>query len=369
MSRQSGAWKTPDGKVEWLADVKDGVYPNVPTTGERVKGKVTKEEGHPFGGGPSVKEWGDKHGVSEQMVNFVKKCGACGKPNAKTLPCCNACGSSLKETAVTTTPNLFTCIVYGYDAVGLSLRHQDEDLLVIDDLLALSPCHLNSIWAKDWIPDARYLFRNPVAGLKIAEKMFAACEKAYKEQFVSNEGFMKSYVKNAPENPMDLIACGFNTPPSQYQLHLQFVMMPLLPFQAGQMLKGVHFTKYRFCPIGYILESLQVAGQAGLKMDITLDTTMESIIEKMDAAGVSYEKHWEKAFGEYQNAQNSHGNWDPTAFASASGILDDEAVKKLETSDKLALQSYGRPYADGKPCVSNHYKFAKTPGTVKEFGV
>lgn len=34
-----------------------------------------------------------------------------------------------------------------------------------------------------------------------------------------------------------LVAAGFNSPPSQYQLHMQFMLPPFLPFQYWQYLK------------------------------------------------------------------------------------------------------------------------------------
>ena len=47
---------------------------------------------------------------------------------------------------------------------------------------------------------------------------------------------------------VDMVACGFNYPPSQYQLHLQFMLPPFLPFQHLMYLVGNHFTKGRFFP-------------------------------------------------------------------------------------------------------------------------
>eukprot|EP01059_Diplonema_ambulator_P007871 TRINITY_DN17396_c0_g1_i1.p1 TRINITY_DN17396_c0_g1~~TRINITY_DN17396_c0_g1_i1.p1 ORF type:complete len:412 (+),score=57.59 TRINITY_DN17396_c0_g1_i1:106-1236(+) len=367
-NKHAGAW-TSEGKVHWLGNAKNGVYPVSDSTAERCVGVVSKAEGHPFGGGPSVGEWGKKHGVCEQMVNYVRKCQGCGKPNAKTLKVCNACGDPLPD-EVTTTPNLFSCIMYGFDAVGLSIRHQDENTLVIDDLLALSPCHINAIWTRDWIPDARFLFRDPAKAREIVATMRRACETAFKENFAGRSEFVKAFVKDPPADLLDLVACGFNTPPSQYQLHLQFIMMPMIPFQAAQLAKGVHFTKFRFCPVNYILEGLQAAEKAGgLGFEITLDTPMEAIIDRLSELGISYEDHWTAAYKRYTTAQESHGNWSPENFATTLCESSPEAdVKKAETADRLLLQSYGRPYnEEGFPAAGNHYKYAKQPGEVKEF--
>lgn len=50
--------------------------------------------------------------LKTQMYNKVRKC-ACGKPNAYTLDTCNACGKSIADTPISTTPNVFMGFVYG----------------------------------------------------------------------------------------------------------------------------------------------------------------------------------------------------------------------------------------------------------------
>jgi hypothetical protein len=47
------------------------------------------------------------------MKNKVKKCPACGKPNAFTLKNCNACGEELGSVKISYTNNVFTGFIYG----------------------------------------------------------------------------------------------------------------------------------------------------------------------------------------------------------------------------------------------------------------
>eukprot|EP01060_Flectonema_neradi_P037706 TRINITY_DN7670_c3_g1_i2.p1 TRINITY_DN7670_c3_g1~~TRINITY_DN7670_c3_g1_i2.p1 ORF type:complete len:301 (+),score=50.44 TRINITY_DN7670_c3_g1_i2:262-1164(+) len=299
------------------------------------------------------------------MLNRVRKCKSCGKPNAYTLVDCNSCGDKLPD-EISHTPNLFMCIVYGFDAVGLSLRYQNTDLLVIDDLLSLSGCHINSIWARDFIPDMRALFINPKRGLVVAKAMFEATKKVFIEQFASNKKFVSDYIKDPPEDLLSLIACGFNTPPSQYQLHLQFILVPIIPFQAAQFLRGVHFTKNRFVPIDYTIDALSACADAGKLFPP--ETELSKIIDTVKEINkeVDYEIYWSRLYEKCENLQAKHSNWPASNFTQELTI-DDASAAEVANNDKLLLQSYGRPYVDGKFCANNHYSFAKEPGSVEAF--
>ena len=48
---------------------------------------------------------------------------------------------------------------------------------------------------------------------------------------------------------------GLNFPPSQYQLHLQFMLPPLMPFHWKLYKEGVHFTPGRFFPLAHTLRN------------------------------------------------------------------------------------------------------------------
>ncbi|KAJ9460072.1 hypothetical protein DIPPA_29629 [Diplonema papillatum] len=357
--KTSGAWKSESGVVTWLAGVKAGVYPVVGSTVERSPGKVAKGEAMPFGPNPTVGEWAKRRSVPERHVwNRVKKCAACGKPNAYTLVTCNSCGGELPDEEAKT-PNLFMGIVYGLDAIGLSLRSQTEDVLVIDDLLALSPCHLNAIAASHFVPDLRNLFSNPKKGLNLVKQMHSACTGVFTSQFA---GALASLVKDPPADPSALVAAGFNSPPSQYQIHLQYILLPLIPFQAAQLLAGVHFTKGRFFPYAFVVAALAACADKGVSFDPET-AKLEEITARLAEMGVVYEVYWQAAYDQYLALQEKHGAWLPENFA---GEETDPKAPSVE-ADKLALQSYGRPYADAKPAANNHYKYAKAPGSVPDF--
>jgi hypothetical protein len=48
------------------------------------------------------------------------------------------------------------------------------------------------------------------------------------------------------------VCAGLNYPPSQYQLHVQFILPPLLPFHYHLYQRGTHFTHKRFFPVEYV---------------------------------------------------------------------------------------------------------------------
>lgn len=171
-----------------------------------------------------------------QTKNRVKRCPQCNKPNAFTLSHCNACGYNLTAVEISFTNNIFTGFIYGI-ARGpfpftISLRSQTPEVMVFDDLLALSPCHLNTIPCNCYIPDVRTLFSQPKAGLQLVQTLFDAAWGVASEQFIGNAAWRaKMYAGDVtPESLRPHVIAGFNFPPSQYQLHLQFMLPPLTPF-------------------------------------------------------------------------------------------------------------------------------------------
>ena len=48
------------------------------------------------------------------------------------------------------------------------------------------------------------------------------------------------------------VIAGCNFPPSQFQLHIQYILPPHLPFQYRMYLDGQHYTHKRFFPLEYI---------------------------------------------------------------------------------------------------------------------
>ena len=53
------------------------------------------------------------------------------------------------------------------------------------------------------------------------------------------------------------VIMAFNLPPSQYQLHLQYMLPPLLPSHLGVFRRGAHFVHLRHFPMAYVREALE----------------------------------------------------------------------------------------------------------------
>eukprot|EP00756_Hemistasia_phaeocysticola_P058912 Hpha_TRINITY_DN35591_c0_g1::TRINITY_DN35591_c0_g1_i1::g.84563::m.84563 len=388
--RGAGAWKNAAGDVCFLARPRAGVkvIEEVAAPCPSSQPKVPTAECH-FA---KCAQWGKSHeerdsqiqGLERQMGNKVRKCGKCGKPNAFTLVTCNSCGADLpKET--TTTPNVFMCFVYGFEGLKLSLRYQDKNMMVLDDMLSLSSAHFNALWARDWIPDFRWLLARPTEGLEVLQTMYDKCHEALREQFVGGQLEFYSTVNNGTIPLDEMVIAGMNFPPSQFQLHLQFITLPLLPFQYAQYLKNVHFTKGRFFPVQYVLDALTKLKAEGKCLKIEEDTPAEKVMDALATFGISYDDHWDLVNKSVEERQVKAGNWDPERFEKVAlgdrlydftvdgGTVKPEGqgepaeVSKQVDADKATLQNYGRPYSDGKPDARSWYSFAKSPGEVKRF--
>ena len=210
--------------------------------------------------------------LRRQLLNNVKKCPGCGKPNAYTLDTCNGCGADLSAVPLSHTNNVFTGFVFGI-ARGpfpftISLRAQTPRTLVFDDLLALSPCHVNAIPTDAYLPDIRGLFARPRAGLALVDRLFGAVWGVARAQFLGRAGWARRVMgAEAAGLPAEAIRAhaitGFNFPPSQYQLHLQFMLPPCTPFHWSLFQKGVHCTPRRFFPFEYVRAALAALVAAG----------------------------------------------------------------------------------------------------------
>lgn len=133
--------------------------------------------------------------------------------------------------------------IYGVQKVGfpltISIRSQSPDLLCFDDLLSMTPCHLNVVSTSSYIPDWRFLLRRPADGLRLLTRMENAAWSCTCEQFLKNDLWRRKYLRSRdrPLRDKQMLAlrqhviAGCNFPPSQFQLHLQYMLPPLLPFQ------------------------------------------------------------------------------------------------------------------------------------------
>eukprot|EP01065_Artemidia_motanka_P026814 TRINITY_DN32049_c0_g1_i1.p1 TRINITY_DN32049_c0_g1~~TRINITY_DN32049_c0_g1_i1.p1 ORF type:complete len:403 (+),score=136.52 TRINITY_DN32049_c0_g1_i1:117-1325(+) len=378
---RAGGWTGPGGSICYLAGPSAAAALEVPAPLGPGEPRIKSGDFHFV----KCKDWAAAQGVQGlelQMGNKVKKC-ECGKPNAFTLKLCNSCGKTLPEEP-TTTPNVFMCFVYGFEGLKLSLRYEDTSMMVIDDMLSLSPAHLNAVWTREWIPDFRWLFARPQQGLETVKTMRGHCDAVFRSQF-GGKGYKEKFLVGADGVDLaDLVVSGYNFPPSQYQLHLQYIAVPWVPFQYAQYLRGVHCTKERFFPYEYVLRGLTALVEARKCLVIEDDSDAEYIIRKLREVGVDYDAMWTEIVQVgLKEKQEKYANWRHTDFSHAAvdsakhtlsvkagGVHAEGAGEPLGSTnddDKAVLQSYGRPYKDGKPNASAWYGLAKKPGEVVFF--
>lgn len=332
--------------------------------------------------------------VIARLKNKVRVC-ACGKACAYTLKACNSCNAPLTEVPITFNDNVFMGFIFGI-ARGrfpytISMRFQSETILCFDDPLAISPCHLNAIPTSVYIPDCRYLFMDPKRGLDLVNELFDVAANAALEQYWGDEAFRRkvfrgrSKPKDHKEVANFIAAAGFNFPPSMYQLHLQFIHGPMLPFHYQMLCLQEHFTHGRFFPLKYIQEALSLGDK--VKVSSSSEPVMEDIIKKIEENGVKYDDYHAAMYRRAHDLQAEFSTWVQEDFtykvigdevfkaSTASSCLSPGGpgsisgidTKKVQRDDTQAIQNYGRPYdQSGKP-TGTYYKYAKDPSEVASF--
>lgn len=327
---------------------------------------------------------GDKWLLST-LTNTTRRCPKCNKSNGTTVPVCNNCAGSLEGVAIARSDNVFMAFVYGIarglkTSYTLAIRAQTPDLLCFDDLLSMSVMHFNAVPTSVHLPDIRFLFADPARGLELVNSMFECAAKVALEQFWSNEAIRKKFFKGEPPPPspdamLGLVMAFFNHPPSMFQLHLQFVHLPLLPHHFSMMLEDAHFRKGRCYPLEYVRAGLQLGDAA--RIAVTEQTSMDEIVARLDALGLSYDAAHTAAREKCCRGQARY-SWDVEDFkyrVVGDKVLSTEAHEEVQGQDalwirevdKLMLKSYGRPFdAEGKPSAT-YYRFAKRPGEVLPF--
>ena len=102
----------------------------------------------------------------KQLQNSVRKCPKCFKSCGDTMVLCNSCGFDISNVECTYTTNVFTLFICGVQkmnekrALSISLRYESENYFVMDDLNAMSLCHMVVVPTSFFIFDVRYLYRN-----------------------------------------------------------------------------------------------------------------------------------------------------------------------------------------------------------------
>eukprot|EP00933_Yihiella_yeosuensis_P022904 TRINITY_DN17927_c0_g1_i1.p1 TRINITY_DN17927_c0_g1~~TRINITY_DN17927_c0_g1_i1.p1 ORF type:complete len:397 (-),score=54.14 TRINITY_DN17927_c0_g1_i1:350-1540(-) len=306
------------------------------------------------------------------LYNDVKVCNRCGKPCAFTIVVCNSCGNSLADVPITKSENVFSAFLFGVKSASkgfpyiISLRRETDDVLIFDDMLQLSTCHFNGISKKYYIPDWRYLLLAPQKGLELLDTLEAELWAAT-GPFLQDAAYRKAIHRSDFSNEdvrQSVISC-FNFPPSQFQLHVQWMVPPLVPFQHFMAEMRNHFHEGRCFPVSYVRKVLSLNEPFNVKKD----TPIERIIEFYRGKGVDYTSEWTTWY-ESVCLKNtlSYQNWNPDDFEyvvqdgkvhkfSVEGgkvhlgeELTDLSPSAIQAKDKAILQNYGRPYSEaGKP--------------------
>merc|ERR1712060_915635 len=108
------------------------------------------------------------------------------------------------------------------------------------------------------------------------------------------------------------VISGLNFPPSQFQLHLQFMLPPFMPFHYHMYLHGRHFSVERFFPTEYILAALSSLPEA---IPGARNMDMKQLIALVNKkTGVDYYKFHSKCYARYGTSHLALGAWDPVDF-------------------------------------------------------
>lgn len=322
----------------------------------------------------------DHPGIEAQAYNLIKKCPQCGKPCATTMSICNGCAAPLADVPVTKAPNLFTAMIFGVDKIPfplkISMRSESASMLVFDDPLAITRAHILAVPTDVYCADIRSLFLAPEAALGLLQRMEEAAWLALSQGPLADESWRKKALskEGSEMNVEDLrryVVRAFNMPPSQYQLHMQYMLPPMLPSHVGVFRRGAHFMKMRHFPCGYVQEACRALVAAKTTIAGAPQMDAEQLVEAIKAHGVDYDKAWADDMEFIKNANSKLANWDPADFEYAvndgqvsslttGAAVESPTAKELDNLDKLAMQGYGRPYTDGKP-GGMYYSFARDP--------
>jgi len=327
--------------------------------------------------------------LHRHMSNKVKVCPNCGKSCGFTLNACNNCATDISSQPLTRTNNALMGFVYGLRAFPTSIRFENETNLVYDDLMQTTLIHLNSIPTTIYIPDFRYLFSDPKKGLQLIDEMFDAATRAAVDM-LSNEGFRKKLFSPFANKIMEKeglerfvrqnVLCGCNYPPSQCQLHLQFILPPYVPYHAVLLAEGKHSDMERFFIFDYIRECLEIMIERGNRVpigDIEHLTGRELISTLRKMLGTDYYKSFYDAMKQHKENDKRFANWKKEDFeyivvdkkvvlpvnvmnGDPSGQTDTKASDLLKR-DKKTISSFG------KGLGLQYYTHFKQPGEVRDW--
>lgn len=196
------------------------------------------------------------------------------------------------------------------------------------------------------------------------------------EQHWSDEKFRAAYLQAAPgrEALRSMGTAGMNFPPSQQQLHLQYVHGPMLPFQYAVFKDGLHLQYKRFFPVQFLLDSLAAGDK--VRLDVHENTDIEEIIQMAAVVGVDYDSYWSQMCAQVNTIQESCSPWREADFmyrivgknvydAQTGQELPELNVKAIQAADVKRLQSYGCGATEPGRCC--YYPFAKRAAEIESW--
>merc|ERR1712083_754127 len=84
----------------------------------------------------------------------------------------------------------------------------------------------------------------------------------------------------------------FNLPPSQYQLHLQYMLAPLIPTHLHQWRKNFHYIKMRHFPFSYVTKALQAFKRRDESLPNAAILTPDELVAEVSKRGVDYNQEY-----------------------------------------------------------------------------
>lgn len=318
------------------------------------------------------------------LFNKVKVCPVCGKPNGFTLATCNKCQKDLTAVEVSATPNLFTAFVLGIEKgpsfpLKISMRKETEEVMVFDDPLALSPLHFCAVPTTAFVPDWRCLLLRPSEGLRLSRLLVESCHAVSKEQFLGDPEWRASLMAADDFSPEEEMIMGYNYPPSQNQLHIQYMLPLLMPHQYMMFVRGVHFTYQRFFPVPYVEACLKALTEkkacvSPQELNLPIDAFVQLLREKCD---VDYDAVHRRFMENVGKGHAKYARWSEDHFGgiyrrsdAKEGELLFEAFNSEATpqpvaehavfeQEKSVLQNYGKSADPAVPGMG-YYSSAKT---------
>lgn len=338
----------------------------------------------------SVKDFMRLHPeLSSHLTNEVKICSSCTKSCGKTLHACNNCGGDIAEHPIERSDNALMGFVYGIQFsdnyyLGTSIRYQDADFLVYDDIMQTTVVHLNSIPSYVYVPDFRHLFEKPIEGLALVRRLYDNAVTAA-VSILSNNEFLSTFFSPESLEIMKTVGtrefvlrhvfAGFNYPPSQCQLHLQFILPPYMPYHAVLLEEGKHGSVNRFFTYEYIVRALEVLVYRGevIRLSEIDGLSGEHLVDTINKrANLDYKVSFTEAMNRQKANDAKLSNWKQSDFKYLVARIGNDKIclplrdpdnsvdaDKITRHDKKVLESYGKGHLG-----LQFYSFPRSPGHV-----